>query len=284
MDKPAGPTSHDLVARARRVYGERAVGHTGTLDPFATGLLVLLFGEGTRLARFVAGDRKTYHGVARLGVESDTDDVTGTLRERPPAAWPAPGAVEAAVAGFRGRIAQRPPAFSAKRSGGVRSYQRARRGETVALAPVTVEVHRLVLEAYDPPHLAFRCTVSAGTYIRALARDLGEALGTGAVLVSLRREGIGALGVEDAITIDALDHRPPLRPLLDVVPGLPRRPVTVEEWEAVRHGRDLGDAAYAGSGGGPVALVVEGRLAAVAERTAQGLHPCLVLAGAPAGA
>ncbi|MFZ5624686.1 MAG: tRNA pseudouridine(55) synthase TruB, partial [Gemmatimonadota bacterium] len=212
IDKPAGITSHDVVVRVRRVLGERSVGHTGTLDPFATGLLVVLVGRATRLARFVERRSKTYLATARLGVRTDTDDATGRVIDD---AGRAPGTVSrdevaAALAALTGTCAQRPPAYSAKKVQGERSYRLARRGAAPELAAVEVTVERLELAAFDPPHVTFRAVVSAGTYVRAIGRDLGERLGTGAHLTALRREAIGDLRVEDAVPLDALSPGTPL--------------------------------------------------------------------------
>ncbi len=209
MDKPAGPTSHDVVTHVRRRLDTRAVGHTGTLDPFATGLLVVLVGKATRLARFVEQQAKTYLATARLGVTTSTDDLTGTVLSAgtPTAGPPTPDAVMAALDGFVGRHGQRPPIFSAKRVAGERSHAKARRGEAIELPECDVEVHAVELVRYDYPDLVFRATVSPGTYLRALARDLGERLGSGAHLIALRREAIGALRVERAIPLEAVATR-----------------------------------------------------------------------------
>ncbi|MBA2627354.1 MAG: tRNA pseudouridine(55) synthase TruB, partial [Gemmatimonadales bacterium] len=240
LDKPAGLTSHDVVQRVRRNYRERAVGHTGTLDPFATGLLVVLLGRATRLARFVEGQPKTYLAVARLGIRTDTDDATG--RELPALA---PGgavdeaAVDDALESLRGPQSQRPPAFSAKHVDGERSYRIARRGELLDLPPVDVTVHRLELIGVNGDLVTFRTTVSAGTYVRAIARDLGERLGTGAHLVALRREAIGELQVTDAVAVDALMPETPVLPALAVLRHLAVCEVDAAGAAAVAHGRPL---------------------------------------------
>jgi tRNA pseudouridine55 synthase len=275
VDKPAGPTSHDLVARARRALGTRAVGHAGTLDPFATGLLVLLVGRATRLARFAGGQPKTYLATAVLGARTDTDDATGEALPGGPGPVPTDREVVAgAVAGFRGTAPQRPPAYSAKKVGGVRSYRRARRGEAVDLAPVEVTVHAIELVDWAPPRVTFRATVSAGTYVRALARDLGEALGCGAHLVALRREAIGALRVEEAVAPEAMGPGV-LRPARLAVAHLPAVELDRAGCEAVGHGRAIpGGAALAGH----VALLARGELAAVARAEGGMLRPEVVLA------
>jgi tRNA pseudouridine55 synthase len=278
VDKPAGPTSHDVVARARRVFGIRAVGHAGTLDPFATGLLVLVLGPATRLARFVEGEPKTYLATARLGVRTATDDPTGEVVARvEPAAWPSQDAVEQALERLAGTQQQRPPAYSAKLVGGQRSYRLARKGADVALEPVEVTVHRIGLTDYQPPLVSFRATVSSGTYVRALGRDLGTALGTGAHLTALRREAIGAFQVTQAVTLDGLEAGtliPPESRVAGLAPGEHRD----DETAAVSHGRAV---LREGSTAGEAALLAGGRLVAVARAVPGGWHPSVVLPGAP---
>lgn len=216
VDKPAGVTSHDVVQLARRVYGERSIGHLGTLDPFATGLLVLLFGRSTRLATFIVTDPKVYDATIRFGTETGTDDCTGSVtREAPP---PAAEAIRNAFPGLTGSIMQVPPAYSAKSVDGTRAYDAARRGEPLELAPVNVIVHEWTVEDERDGEIDVRITCGAGTYIRALARDLGRATGSAAHLVSLRRLRSGPFDVADAATVDLLRNSPPaLRPLKVVV-------------------------------------------------------------------
>ncbi len=282
MDKPSGPTSHDVVAQVRRVFGLRAVGHTGTLDPFATGLLVVLLGRATRLARFVEAAPKTYLAVARLGRRTDTDDRTGApLGEVGDVATLDDGSVRTAIEALAGDRRQRPPAFSAKRVGGERSYRLARRGRPVELAEVAVTVHSIELVAWRAPDATFRATVSAGTYVRALARDLGDALGVGAHLVELRREAVGALRVEDAVPLDRLLPETPLVPLRAVLRELPAVMLDAAERDAVRHGRFVADRwVDARPGSGPVALLADGDVVAVARPDAGQLRPIVVLEGA----
>ncbi len=277
MDKPAGPTSHDVVARVRKLFGTRTVGHTGTLDPFATGLLVLVLGGATRLARFVEAETKTYRAVARLGVRTDTDDATGEVLEtQEPARWPPRDAVEAALAALVGRRLQRPPVYSAKHVGGERSHRLARRGVAVQAEPVAVEVHALELLECAPPAVEFRAVVGPGTYLRALARDLGERLGTGGHLTALRREAVGRFRVEDATPLEALSGaEPPIAPA-ELVAHLPRVPLAPAEVAGVRHGRTV---QRAGGGSGYGALLDGAVLVAVARAVPEGWHPEVVLAG-----
>lgn len=266
------------MARVRKALGTRAVGHTGTLDPFATGLLVVLVGRATRLARFVEQQAKTYLATARLGVSTATDDGTGAVTATADPAVPPPpvAMVEAALAGFLGAQRQRPPAYSAKHVEGERSYRKARRGETVTLPEVDVTVEAITLVRYAWPELVFRATVSPGTYLRALGRDLGARLGTGAHLTALRREAIGALRVEQALPLAALGPTTPLLPVLAVLGGMPEVAVTAEEAAAVGFGR-----AIAGRGTeapeAPVALTHQGRLIAIAAARAGRLAPTVVL-------
>jgi tRNA pseudouridine55 synthase len=282
VDKPPGITSHDVVQRVRRILGTKAVGHTGTLDPFATGLLVVLVGKATRLARFVERRPKTYVATVRLGVRTDTDDLTGRITQISEAGESVdPARVVEALAEFVGTGSQRPPEFSAKHVGGERSYQKARRGEMVQLEPVEVTVSRLEVLECRPPEVTFRVVVSAGTYIRAIARDLGERLGLGAHLTSLRREGVGLLRVEDAVSLEQLsvDALIPPRVLLDDMPTVH---LDAEALVAVSHGRAVEDRGAAGQrdSGAVVALMGQGQLVAVARAENGWLRPSVVL-GAP---
>lgn len=275
VDKPAGPTSHDVVAHARRAFLQRAVGHTGTLDPFATGLLVVLLGRATRLARFVERQDKTYLAAARLGAETDTDDATGTVVRTGAATWPDRDEVAAAVGAMRDWHEQRPPAYSAKRVAGVRSYALARAGSAPDLTPVPITVARADLVEYEPPRLVFRVTVSAGTYVRALGRDLGRALGTGAHLESLRREAIGTLRVEEAVPLESLRDAPAPLPPLAVLGHLPRVEVSGEAVLDIAHGRSVSGPPLAE---GDLACLVGVRgLVAVAEWREGRYHPRVVL-------
>ena len=207
VDKPPGVTSFGVVERVRRWSGIKKVGHTGSLDPFATGLLVLCLGKATRLSQYIVSWDKEYEGVISLGVETDTDDATGKVVARGDYSGLREEEIEKALEGFRGKIEQMPPVFSAKKLSGVPSYRRARRGEVLKLAPVEVEVHELELLEVDLPQVRFRAKCSKGTYMRSLARDLGRVLGCGGHLASLRRVAIGHLRVEEAIGLWELKER-----------------------------------------------------------------------------
>ncbi|MEO8449745.1 MAG: tRNA pseudouridine(55) synthase TruB [Gemmatimonadota bacterium] len=280
VDKPVGVTSHDVVARVRRLFGTRDVGHTGTLDPFATGLLVLVLGRATRLARFIEAGLKTYLADARLGVRTTTDDLTGTVVDEPagpPAEWPAQGAVAEALEALTGRVKQRPPAFSAKKIGGRRSYELARSGTLLELEAVDVLIESVALLEYAPPRLRFRAEVGPGTYIRALVRDLGDGLGLGAHCTGLRRERVGSLRIDDAVPLAALTGGEPLIAPADLVGMLPRVRLDAAEVSAVRHGRAIGTA---GAGAGRAALVEGDELIAIAESRSGRWQPTVVLSQA----
>ena len=212
LDKEAGITSHDAVDRLRRVVGTRRVGHAGTLDPFATGLLLLAWGRATRLLPFLSAAPKTYEAVMRVGVVTDTGDPTGAViaQVAPSADAFDPAAIEAAAQGFRGVIEQRAPAYSAVKQGGEALYKKVRRGEAVEPPVRTVTVHDLTVGTIDAAQgtIAFTVTCSSGTYVRSLAADLGKALGPGGSLLSLRRSAIGPHGVARAVPTGDLLDRP----------------------------------------------------------------------------
>jgi len=200
VDKPSGPTSHDIVARLRSVSGERSIGHTGTLDPLASGLLPLVLGRATRLAQFLTGGDKTYDAVIRLGNFTDTDDAQGqALPDSGGGAHPDDAALEAALEGFRGAFLQVPPQHSAKKVDGRKAYDMARQAQPIALEPVTVTVRSLDLISRNGDDVRVVLTVTPGFYVRALARDLGRALRCGAHLAALRRTRSGTFDVERAL-------------------------------------------------------------------------------------
>jgi len=199
VNKPRGPSSHAVVAGLRRALGQPRAGHTGTLDPEASGLLVVLLGRATRIGRYLPEQIKEYDGTIALGLRTATDDAAGEVLSRWDGPMPADEAIAHAAAALTGTISQRPPDFSAKKVGGVRSYRRARRGKSLDLEPVEVVVREFRIERGSGPIRGFRASVSTGTYIRALARDLGEALGCGASLHSLRRVASGPFRLGDAL-------------------------------------------------------------------------------------
>ena len=274
MDKPAGPTSHDIVDRVRRLVGFRRIGHTGTLDPCASGLLLVCAGPATRLAEYFSDLDKSYLATARLGTTTETDDIEGRVTGEDDR-WRTLEAddVEEALRALEGRALQRPPAYSAKKVGGQIAHRLARRGEIMELEPVRVTVYEAELIAFEPPLARFRVVCSKGTYIRALARDLGAKLGTGAHLAELRRTRIGSFSVSDAVPGElpeaAVDAAwiPPGRAL----DHLPKIELDAEEVLRIRHGGRVptsGDLP-----GGPIVLLRQGELIAVAEGNDGVLHP-----------
>ena len=217
IDKPAGITSHDVVARVRKIIGERQVGHTGTLDPFATGVLVILVGRATRLAQFLSGAEKEYEAIIRLGYATDTGDATGRLTTETQSFTEAHrDAFEAAFASLRGEIEQTPPMYSAKKVGGRKLYELARRGEEIERKPIRVTISKFESMSHDDGllqenddgtcDLKVRVVCSAGTYVRVLAEDFGKRLGIGAHLIELRRMRAGNFKIEDAITLEQLSE------------------------------------------------------------------------------
>lgn len=308
VDKPEGPTSHDVVAEARRALGERRIGHTGTLDPFASGLLVLCVGRATRLVEYFHRLDKGYRARVRLGVETETHDREGEV-VRESDAWRSldDERIRSALASLTGSVLQRPPAFSAKRVGGERAHRAARAGRELVLEPVRVRVHALELVELDLPRVEIEARVGTGTYLRALARDLGRAFGCGGHLEALRRTRIGPFAVEEALAPDELGsaaepreagarHRAWIEPA-DALVWLPSRLLDDAEARAVAHGSVVAEGEiepprWSGpaepedeegpeTGNAPVALLHAGRLAAVAERRDGRLQPRKVFADAP---
>lgn len=274
VDKPAGCTSHDVVAIARRALGVRRVGHGGTLDPFATGLLVLLVGRATRLLPYLEGEPKVYAGTIRFGAETDTDDGTGGVVRT--AAVPDRAAVEHAMRDLTGDVEQLPPAYSAKQVDGRRAHAAARRGAPLALAPATVTVHAWVAHAWRDNEVDVTVTCSGGTYVRALARDVGRATGSAAHLAALRRLRSGPFDVAAADTLDAVrGGTAAILPPVAAVPSLPAVALDPESVRQVRQGRDV---PAAGAGADRAALVdVTGALVAIAQRDGGWWHPRTVL-------
>ncbi|MGE3076892.1 MAG: tRNA pseudouridine(55) synthase TruB [Dehalococcoidia bacterium] len=204
IDKPAGWTSHDVVARARRITGQRRIGHTGTLDPMATGLLVLCLGNATRLVEFLTGHDKRYTGEITLGRTTTTDDAEGDTLAEYPVRELSQGYVDEVSSRFTGPILQRPPAFSALKVAGRRAYDLARSGAAPDLVSRPVTIHSLEVRIAASDRLELDLSCSSGTYVRSLARDLGAALGTGAHLTSLRRHSAGPFTIDSAFTLEAV--------------------------------------------------------------------------------
>lgn len=204
VDKPAGPTSHDVVAMIRRTFRIEKVGHGGTLDPNATGLLVILLGKGTTLSNQVMGGDKAYSGVARFGLTTDSQDIDGSVTAERPADGVTAAAIEAQMAARTGDIQQVPPMVSAVKRAGVPLYKLARKGQEVEREPRLVHIYSFVLRSWTPPFAAFDVRCSKGTYVRTLCHDIGQDLGCGACLHALRRTRSGRLDVADALPLDAL--------------------------------------------------------------------------------
>lgn len=247
VDKPGGMTSHDVVARARKALGTRRIGHAGTLDPMATGLLILGVEASTRLLTYIVGLDKTYEATIRLGATTDTDDADGVIGAVTDAAAVDPAAITAAIADLTGEISQVPSRVSAIKVGGRRAYDRVRAGEEVELAARTVTVSRfdVLRDRGDGGFLDLDVVVdsSSGTYIRALARDLGEALGVGGHLTALRRTRIGPFGVVGAASVDDLDATALRAPAEVATAVLGSFPVSADEARDLRHGKRLRGAA-----------------------------------------
>lgn len=291
VDKPAGISSHDVVSVARRAFGEKRIGHGGTLDPFATGLLVILVGRATRLLPHLPGEPKLYEATIRFGSETDTEDLLGAVvREAP---LPTREALLAVLPRLTGAVVQVPPAYSAKRVDGRRAYDLARAGETVDLKPVTIRVDRweiLSLTDADGRELVgehgadaagvqearVRIACGGGTYIRSLARDLARFAGSAAHLTQLRRTRSGPFRVEDALTMDDLvAGRGRVRPALDALPGVPVQALTDDDVARIVRGIDV--PAEVDGAWGALTNPGNGVLVALAERRADRWQPRVVM-------
>ncbi|WP_426324556.1 tRNA pseudouridine(55) synthase TruB [Microbacterium sp. E-13] len=272
VDKPGGITSHDVVARARRALGTRKIGHAGTLDPMATGLLVLGVEGATRLLTFVVGLDKTYEATIRLGVATDTDDAEGEVVSTTDASPLAAADISGGIAALTGRISQVPSTYSAIKVDGRRAYDLARAGEAVELKAREVTVSRfdVVEERRHSPggvvDLDVVVDCSSGTYIRSLARDLGAALGVGGHLTALRRTRIGPFDVAGAAAVDALAGAPLMPPAEAAAAVLGRFDVTADEARDLRHGKRLLGAADRLPASPTAAIDPDGALVGIVER------------------
>jgi tRNA pseudouridine55 synthase len=288
VDKPVGPTSHDAVAHVRRALRTRQVGHTGTLDPFASGLLLVCVGQSTRLAEYLTGLPKSYAATLRLGEATDTDDLTGEVIGGSDA-WRGLSAedVEGALLRQVGTIQQLPPVYSAKKVDGERMYAVARRGGEVERKPVTVTIHSIRVTRIELPDVDFEVDCGSGTYIRAIARDAGEALGTGAHLRSQRRTAVGVHSVDRAVPLEALGDEERVRSAvltpLEALAGLPRVAVDDAGAAALGFGRSIPAPADAPEGV-PLALAgADGRLLGIGERAGDAVKPRKVFPAEVAG-
>ncbi len=259
IDKPAGMTSHDVVNRLRRITGERSIGHLGTLDPMATGVLPLVLGKFTRLAQFFGAMDKVYEGFIRFGFATDTYDAEGETTSEPMDLPLTLEVLRESAAGFVGAIKQMPPPFSAKKIKGVPAYKLARKNQAVELTAVSVEVRRFEILSLEGPLAGFQADVTAGTYIRSLAHELGQKLGNGAHLASLRRTRAGEFDIGQAVRLEELeaDDRPDttsdnryyvkyLLPQWNLLPALPNVLATSDQVARIRHGNAT-NIAYFGS-------------------------------------
>lgn len=283
VDKTTGPTSHDVVAGVRRLFGMRRVGHCGTLDPFATGVLVVCLGAYTRLSDCLGRGDKEYETLFVLGQTSDTGDRTGRL-EAGPGPLPAAGQVAETLDTFRGVIQQVPPAYSAVKVGGVRSYKMARSQQPLALEPRTVEIKEIAVLVNQPPHLRVRVRCSRGTYIRSLAVDLGAALGCGGHVAELRRTRSGSLGLGDGFNFDQLRTmatagtlEEALVPVERALAGMPAWTLSASESQVFAQG---GAQRPEGMGllDGECAVYAEGRLLGLGQAMEGSLRPVRVFA------
>ena len=287
IDKPAGLTSHDVVNRVRRLLQQRSVGHLGTLDPVATGVLPLVTGSLTRLAQFYTSAEKTYEGIIRFGFATDTYDAEGDATSPPQAVTLRVEELEPLAARFRGMIEQTPPPFSAKKIHGVPAYKLARKHKDVVLKPVKVEVKELEILGVEGDRTRFRARVASGTYLRSVAHDLGQALGCGAHLEALRRTALAEFGLEDAHSLEKLAEITKTGSLDDLfvhprklLPQLPS--VTADEANAarIRSGRTVNLPELSRARQVKV-FYGQRELIAIATRVAGTLfHPKIVLCGA----
>lgn len=274
IDKPAGCTSHDVVNRWRKLAGTKRAGHLGTLDPLATGLLVLVTGTATRLAQFFEKEDKTYLADIELGVVSNTYDADGDVRQTGVPPPENPDLILKALNTFTGRFHQMPPPVSAKKIAGVRAYKLARKNIPVELKPVEVNISELHVLQLTPARISLRVTCSAGTYIRSVAHDLGQQLGCGALLSQLRRTRVGCFDVKDAYTLDELARLAAEGRLAQVVtpsgsllPQMPGQYVDALTETQIRQGRDFRTSPFVVQPGAPMVKVFSqsGELIAIGE-------------------
>jgi tRNA pseudouridine55 synthase len=273
IDKPSGPTSHDMVRLAKRALGCK-VGHTGTLDPLATGVLPLLVGHATRLARFLQCEDKEYLAEITLGISTDTYDAEGRVVEENPVPNLAWEEVSELLSGFRGSIVQVPPVYSAIKIGGKKLYELARRQEEVTPPSRRVEIYRLDPVSYRPPILTVSVHCSAGTYIRSLAHDLGRRQGCGAFLSRLRRTRAGIFDLSTALPASDIATRGPdhLIPLEALLPEIPRLDLDPSIARLVRNGNRFAGAQAPGQ----YRLFEAGRLLAIARADGEAIQPEIV--------
>ena len=281
IDKPPGMTSRRIVDHVQRIVRPAKVGHAGTLDPLATGVLVVAIGSATRLIGYVQQGHKRYTGRFRLGERSDTDDVEGRITQGGDWSHVSADLLKSHLEQFVGVISQIPPQYSAIHVDGQRAYSLARRGETVDIQARPVEIHAICVSKWEPPDFELQIECGSGTYVRSIGRDLGELLGCGAIMTELRRTAVGSFSIDTATPLDALDEatlRQALQPPLKAIEGLPRRIVSPEEIRDLCQGRAIAMGNCSETVNTEVALVdTAGRLIGVARVTdSQRLQPQLV--------
>ena len=282
VDKPPGPTSHDVVASARRALGIKRIGHTGTLDPFASGLMLLCVGDATRIAEYLTDLPKSYHATARLDGRTLTDDNTTEI-VAPSQEWRdlTNEQIATALQSQVGDIMQMPPQYSAKKIGGERAYDIARRGDVATLEPVPVHIARITLLAARLPEIEFDVTCASGTYIRAIARDVGAMLGTGGYLTQLRRTAVGGFSAGEAVLLSELQDRAKVEraavPPVAALAHMPALALSEEQERAIRFGQriHIGEAMH-----GTIKLIRNEQLIAIAESDETGIRPRKVMANA----
>jgi tRNA pseudouridine55 synthase len=287
VDKPAGLTSHDVVGKMRRIAATKRVGHLGTLDPMATGVLPLVLNGATRLAQFYTGADKVYEGVIHFGYATNSYDADGEPVGKVRDVTPDPGQLAAVLAQFRGTIQQVPPAVSAKKIGGVPAYKLARKNEEVVLKPVTITVHELALLHSEGAEARVRVKCSAGTYVRSIAHDVGQALGCGAHLKSLRRLASGEFSIERARTLEDLEalakdgrFGEAVIPSVQLLPAIPAEHVDELTAGQIRNGRDFRVSPFRGAAGAKYVKAIgpDGELVAIGEASLPNLyHPVVVI-------
>jgi tRNA pseudouridine55 synthase len=286
VDKPAGWTSHDVVAKMRHILRESSIGHLGTLDPMATGVLPLVIGKMTRLCQFYENSEKSYEGTIRFGFATDTYDADGDALGAPQDIQVTLEELRRIAAGFHGVIFQTPPPFSAKKVKGVPAYKLARKKQEVELQPVEIDVKELAIVALAGDLAEFRCRVSSGTYVRSIAHEMGQKLGCGAHLASLRRTAVAEFAIEDAWTLaqirDAASQATVAELMVHprrVLPSLPSVTADAETVGKIRHGRTVNLADFSGSKWVKV-FAGQADLICLASRVAGCLfHPKVVLLG-----
>ena len=282
VDKPEGWTSHDVVDRVRKALNTRKVGHAGTLDPLATGVLVICVGKATRLSPYLTAHTKRYTAVIQFGARTDTMDSDGTVIERSDAIPDSLAEIEQILPGFRGDIEQTPPMFSAKKIDGQRLHRLARAGQTVEREATSIRIESLVIRSFDPPDLTLDVVCSKGTYVRVLADDIGQTIGCGAHITALRRTACGPINLDLCKNVEALDTDVHLMDPNEALADMPQVVVTAEMAERFIHGQTLPATGISApvQPRVPVRVLNEtGDLLGIGQMGDMALHPKCVLVG-----